>query len=167
MYSRSGSLSNDHSALKYKGGNYKSEVMHLFPLFFKPKAHYLRPPPATWPPGRAFSAAWAAVWRRGEGGAEKQWKLATAVELRGNKMGDTNVYLIVVKGTFRFRLKISTSMEISEITMLTFTLNWYYHRFEHDACLLSCCQRKRCHVEQCQAVYLNRLLSLCWKCTLM
>ena len=36
--------------------------------------------------------------------------------IKGEQNGDTNVYLIVVKGTFRFRLKISTSMEISEIT---------------------------------------------------
>lgn len=52
----------------------------------------------------------------GEGGAEKQCKLATAVELSWNKMEGTNVYLLVVKFTFRFRLKISSLMEISEIT---------------------------------------------------
>ena len=43
----------------------------------------------------------------------------------------------------------------------------YCHRFEHDVCLLSCRQCKRCHVDQCGAVYLNRLLSFRWKFTLI
>ena len=43
----------------------------------------------------------------------------------------------------------------------------YCHRFEHVVCLLPCRQRKRCHVEQCGAVYLNRLLSFRWKFTLI
>ena len=43
----------------------------------------------------------------------------------------------------------------------------YCHRFEHYACILSCWQCKRCYVEQCGAVYLSRLLSFCWKFTLV
>ena len=39
----------------------------------------------------------------------------------------------------------------------------YCLRFEQNACLFSCRQRKRCHVDQCGAVYLNRLNQPGWK----
>lgn len=70
-------------------------------------------------------------------------------------------YLLCVLFSFE-GLPLNGNFQDNNVNVYTL----YCHRFEHDARLLSCRQRKRCHVEQCGAVYLNRLLSFRWKFTL-
>ena len=71
-------------------------------------------------------------------------------------------YLLCVSFSFE-GLPLNGNLRDNNVNVYTL----YCRRFEHDACLLSCRQRKRCHVEQCEAVYLNRLLSFRWKFTLI
>ena len=108
---------------------------------------------------------WLAVWRRGEGEAQKQWILArdrSRIMLETRWRVEMCTYLLCVSFSFE-GLPLNGNFRDNNVNVYTL----YCHRFEHYACLLSCWQRKRCHVEQCGAVYLNRLLSFHWKFTLV
>lgn len=64
-------------------------------------------------------------------------------------------YLLCVSFSFE-GLPLNGNFRDNNVNVYTL----FCSRFEHDACLLSCRQRKRCHVDQCGAVYLNRLTRL-------
>ena len=67
-------------------------------------------------------------------------------------------YLLCVSFSFE-GLPLNGNFRDNNVNVYTL----YCRRFEHDACLLSFRQRKRCHVDQCGAVYLNRLNQPGWK----